>query len=289
MPEWAELRITSDFVNSVSDKTFNRAEKSPVSKVDTDLSFMQSGETFTIEAEARGKELRLKIGETSEGGELRYLLMFMGMSGGFALIRPTYKDFDKVMKHSHLRFFRSDGAILCFHDVRRFGKWKWTKEWSKNRGYDPVTEFYDWIKDVSKNYHNIKGYVSEELMNQRWFNGVGNYLRAEILWRANINPWKKFCELEHEELAYLLNVIYECMITAYKNQGGTIKDWMNPFDVSEGNQSSMSNWIIVYNQHGSSMIKDKTGRTFWFNPKWNDQVPEKYLKKKHKLVTSYPF
>jgi len=128
MPEWAELRITSDFVNKISvGKGFIKAEKSDVSKVKTDLSFMNMNRPFTITAESRGKELRLSISDQKES---KYLLMFMGMSGGFALISPKYKDYDKVMKHSHLRFYREDGMILCFHDIRRFGKWKWADEWS---------------------------------------------------------------------------------------------------------------------------------------------------------------
>lgn len=286
MPEWAELRITSDFINAVSDKPFIKAEKSEVSKVDTDLEFLQSDKSFNISSDARGKELRLNI---HRGDETRHLLMFMGMSGGFALVRPSYKNFEKILKHSHLRFYREDESVLCFHDIRRFGKWKWSSEWSSNRGYDPVVEFKDWIKDITTNQEKITGFISEELMNQRWFNGVGNYLRAEILWRANINPWYKFSELSNEELILLINNIYECMVTAYKNQRGKIKDWNHPNDISENKNTSMSNWMKAYGHKNSSIIIDKNGRKFWFDPKWNKHIPEKYLKKKHKLGVDFPF
>jgi len=282
MPEWAELRITSDFVNKTSvGKGFIKAEKSDVSKVKTDLSFMNMNRPFTITAESRGKELRLSISDQKES---KYLLMFMGMSGGFALISPKYKDYDKVMKHSHLRFYREDGMILCFHDVRRFGKWKWADEWSNNRGFDPVRETEEWKNELRNSYKDNHGFVSEVLMNQKLFSGVGNYLRAEILCRTQDNPWKKLSEFNAEEIENLMNVTLYCLETAYLNQGGRIKDWQNPFIQNENHATPMSNWILCYGSLQSSMIKDKTGRTFWFDPIWNSEVPEKYLKKKHKLT-----
>ena len=60
MPELAEVKIMSDFINSVVSEEgfFDSLEKSPVSKVKTELDPFK-GAVFTMHAKARGKELMI--------------------------------------------------------------------------------------------------------------------------------------------------------------------------------------------------------------------------------------
>lgn len=78
-------------------------------------------------------------------------------------------------------------------DVRRFGKWRWG-DWGKDRSPDPVQEFdkfCDNIKNAylkpikARSFHSTT--IGEMLLNQKYFNGIGNYLRAEILYEAKIH------------------------------------------------------------------------------------------------------
>lgn len=51
-------------------------------------------------------------------------------------------------------------------------------------------EFVDNIKKGFSKKPSLKTFqspISEVLLNQKYFNGIGNYLRAEILLRANIH------------------------------------------------------------------------------------------------------
>ena len=51
-------------------------------------------------------------------------------------------------------------------------------------------EFVDNIKKGFSKKSSLKTFqspISEVLLNQKYFNGIGNYLRAEILLRANIH------------------------------------------------------------------------------------------------------
>ena len=78
-------------------------------------------------------------------------------------------------------------------DKLRFSKWKFTDGFSKNRSPDPVKEYDEFVDNIKKGFSkksSLKTFqspISEVLLNQKYFNGIGNYLRAEILLRANIH------------------------------------------------------------------------------------------------------
>ena len=68
----------------------------------------------------------------------------------------------------------------------RFGKWKVSDSFSSNRGPDPVREYELFRKNILTNLHSktFKKPICEVLNDQMYFNGIGNYLRAEILYRC---------------------------------------------------------------------------------------------------------
>ena len=293
MPEHAELRITSEFVSKIAmNREFTHMTKSPQSKVDTDLTAF-GDKKFIVKSEARGKEMKLIL--ESEEGESKELMVFLGMSGTFVNVRneADEKTRAKFLKHAHLRLHSPEG-ILAFYDVRRFGKWKWIEngKWSSNRGYDPVTEhekFKNAILDNYKDHKDFKSLVVHMLMNQRWFNGIGNYLRSEIIYRVpGLNPWTPFNTLTEEQVMGIIQQCYECPVAAYQLQGGQFKDWKNPFDEDKKkptkvNEENIASWRKIYGVKESSYITDGNGRRFWFHPDLNSLVPEKFLKGKFLL------
>ena len=294
MPEHAEVKITSEFADKISEgRVFTHMTKSDVSKVKTELDVFD-GKPFTIEAIARGKEMKLQL--RSEDGDEKELMVFLGMSGTFINIRKNSPEDvrNKFLKHGHLRIHDADGNTLVFYDVRRFGKWKWVENgtWSSNRGYDPVHEHNMFKDDIINNYKthkDFKSLVVHILMNQRWFNGIGNYLRSEILYRVpDVDPWTPFNQLSENQIYNIIQQCYECTTTAYKLQGGSFRDWKNPFGETKTkyakvNEETMQEWRKIYGVKTSSYITDGTKRRFWFDPKWNSAVPEKYKRGKFLL------
>lgn len=292
MPEHAELRITSEFVSEIAkEREFTHMTKSPQSKVDTDLTAF-GDKKFIVKSEARGKEMKLIL--ESEEGESKELMVFLGMSGTFVNVRneADEKTRAKFLKHAHLRLHSPEG-ILAFYDVRRFGKWKWIEngKWSSNRGHDPVTEhekFKNAILDNYKEHKDFKSLVVHILMNQKWFNGIGNYLRSEIIYRVpGLNPWTPFNQLTEEQVLGIIQQCYECPVAAYKLQGGQFKDWKNPFDEgtkpAKVEEKNIASWRKIYGVKESSYITDGNGRRFWFHTDLNSLVPEKFLKGKYLL------
>jgi endonuclease VIII-like 1 len=257
MPELAEVKLMTDFFNTAShSKRFRAVHKSPESKVKTDLSMTSTDpDGFTVEAYARGKESLIVLKGWSSGDE-KNLMVTYGMSGHWRSVSHA----SRIPKHTHLMFEAFDGSIMCLVDVRRFAKWKWVEDWSENRGPDPVFEFDEFVKNLKENSHKkvFNKPICELLMDQKYFNGIGNYLRAEILYRSKIDPWTPSNEaIKSGKLLSLCRII---PLEAYKIGGGSIRDWQNPY----GDQKiTMDEWMKCYGK--KSQIRDKTGRTLWFD------------------------
>ena len=67
----------------------------------------------------------------------------------------------------------------------RFGRWELTDAWSKDRGPDPMFEYEEFRSNILDNLENriFEKPLCEVMHNQKYFNGIGNYLRAEIIFR----------------------------------------------------------------------------------------------------------
>ena len=201
----------------------------------------------------------------------------MGMSGHFKLTNTGQEP-----KHSHLKFYRSDGTTMSFVDVRRFGKWKQGVAWSENRGPDPTTEYDMFWTKVMTNLTKLNKPLYEVLMDQKYFNGIANYLTAEIIYRAgDVNPFLP-PGMQFARYPKLLDLCRDIPLLAYAKGGGSIKDWDNPF----GDDSIQEKFMLCYGNDKMSKRKDRNGRTFWYDPKWDDVPTSRdelgdYLKNRH--------
>lgn len=260
MPELAELKLTSDYVNICSESTtYVNVVKNPEHKgEELKIPFKY----FKISTESKGKEIVMTIRDEDSSDKI-VVRITMGMSGHFELTNTGQEP-----KHAHLKFFRKDGTTLSFVDVRRFGKWKQGVSWNEGRGPDPTTEFEDFksniIDNIDRKIFNKPLY--EILMDQKWFNGIGNYLRAEIVYRAkDVNP---FLPANTQLIKYpeILDLCRDIPMLAYAKGGGSIKDWDNPF----GKDAIQEKFMLCYGNQNMNKIKDKNNRVFWYDPKWDE-------------------
>ena len=251
MPELAELKLSAQYVNEQCEgKVFNDIKKNPVHK---GLDITAPYSEFSIRAESRGKEMLLFINDEP-------LKFTFGMAGSFKMTKTG-----EERKHSHLMFYTDDGYTLSFVDVRRFGKWKWDG-WNKGRGFDPTTNYEEFCKDIQENLdHKVfNNPIGEILLNQRFFNGIGNYLRAEILYKANQDPFEEArvaIKNNPKIIAYCNTIPLE----AFMLGGGQLKQWENPFGVEP---DRFTKWMKCYGNQGMKTIRDRNGRRLWFDPKW---------------------
>lgn len=254
MPELAEIKIMAEYINEVCQgEDFTSISVSP--EVEKRLSLVQPSELqmFSISAEARGKELRLTL---SSGADTRFISAAMGMSGHWYACYGS-----DVPKHTHLKFRAVSGKNVCLVDARRFARWKWSEGWAANRGPCPLTQTESFVRNVVYNLHKkaFSQPIHLVLMDQQYFNGIGNYLRAEILFRAEQDPFEE-ARVAIAKNPKILELCSQVPQEAYMIGGGQLKDWQNPFNVPAG---GFAEWIQCYGRSDSRII-DKNGRTFWY-------------------------
>jgi len=256
MPELAEIKIMAEYINDVCrghDFT-GIGVSSAVSKrlpmvTPTDL------QIFEIIATAKGKSLMLTL---TSGATLHYISISMGMSGHWVFCKTEDRP-----KHTHLVFSVPPllgGYSLCLVDARRFAKWKWGT-WPESRGPCPVTEYPLFVENIkaSLNKKTFDKPIHLVLMDQRYFNGIGNYLRAEIMYRANQDPFEE-ARTALTKNPKLLELCETVPFEAYLIGGGQLKDWKNPFNIPK---NGFSDWIKCYGRSDRSLI-DANGRKLWY-------------------------
>ncbi len=260
MPELAELKIMSDYINQkCSQKVFNKSFH--VAKGNNPEKFTLLDE-FTITAISFGKELKINMfsGQTSET-----ISVFMGMSGNWKWV-PTSVWNDT--KYVRLRFDTCDGWSLLLYGSYMGPKYRIGGFTGVKRGEDPTKNFTGFRDKILENIEKpaFSKPICEVLLNQEYFNGIGNYLRSTILYYLDCNPFATARDVINE-YPKILDMCRDVPLMAYHLNGGQLADWKNPFDTD---YDRFKKWVFY--QKGVS-CKDKSGRTFWFSEKWIDYCP----------------
>ncbi|XP_069621879.1 endonuclease 8-like 1 [Ranitomeya imitator] len=298
MPEGPELHLASLYVNKACHGLHfgGDVEKSAVSK-NPEVPF--SCPKYAISAVSRGKEVKLIL--TPVAGAVAWIVFRFGMSGSFKLTSE-----EELPKHAHLRFYTLDvpRQVLSFVDQRRFGSWVYNGTWQPERGPCVMTE-YEKFRENVLNHLADKPFdkpICEVLLNQKYFNGIGNYLRAEILFRLKIPPFmsartvlesikdqsqnadlslskKVKIKKENPDLLQLCNLVPMEVI----DLGG--KGYAPGYKKEDYN--TLMQWMQCYYVPGMKSLKDHNGRMIWFQGEPGPLAPKgKKVGKQSKSVAA---
>ena len=273
MPELAELKIMADYINhNTKSKRFNKSFH--VLKGNNPEQFQLLSE-FKVDAESFGKELIIRF---YNGSEIHKISVFMGMSGNWKWVSTENWNDTKFVR---MRLDSTDGYSLLLYGSYMGPKYRIGGFTGVKRGPDPTKEFSDFYDNVINNLDrdDFNGPICEVLLNQKYFNGIGNYLRSTILYYLDIDPFLKARDVI-ENHSKILSMCRDIPIMAYNLNGGQLSDWKNPFDTD---YDEFIKW--VYYQKGVS-CKDSTGRTFWFQEKWIDSCPYQTNLSKSNITTN---
>jgi len=281
MPEGPELRLAANFINKVASQHLftGKVVKSDLATKLVEVPF--EAEIYSLQAESRGKELKVyldpqndenqkktkkKKSESLPEQSVKHLLFRFGMSGCFKLTSVN-----EIPKHAHLRFFTKNGEeVLSFVDYRRFGTWIINGDWGADRGPDTVVEYVEFRKNVLDNLKNpaFNKAICETLLNQKFFNGIGNYLRAEILHRCKIPPFAQSrtvleplltnIKSEEPDILELCHLVPKEVLSLGGGKGYDVEH-----DPEE--EQNFNNWLRCYYQDGMQNLVDHNGRTIWFS------------------------
>ncbi len=260
MPEAPELRIMCDYINqNVKNKVFIRSFH--VEKGNNPIEFKLL-ESFQVESNSFGKELKIRLFHDVTSFDIS---VFMGMSGNWKFV-PT-KDWNNT-RFIRMRLDTDDGYSLILYGSYMGPKYRIGGFTGVKRGPDSVKQF-DHFKDKILNNLNKKLFdkpICEVILNQEYFNGIGNYLRSTAIYYLDINPFESARSIIQNN-PEIFDVCRDVQIKAYELGGGQLIDWSNPFDTD---CVDFKKWVFY--QKGIS-CKDGTGRTFWYNEKWKNQCP----------------
>ncbi|XP_045141642.1 endonuclease 8-like 1 isoform X1 [Echinops telfairi] len=291
MPEGPELQLASLFVNKTCKGLVfgGPVEKSAVSR-NAEVPFESSA--YSISATARGKELRLTLSPLPGAQPPREplaLVFRFGMSGSFQMAPG-----DALPRHAHLRFHTAPPGprrALCFVDIRRFGHWDLGGEWQPGRGPCVIQEYEQFRENVLQHLEDkiFDRPICEALLDQRFFNGIGNYLRAEILHRLKIPPFEKARtvmealkqrrpspeltlskkikdKLQNPDLLELCHSVpKEVVQLGGKGYGA---------ESGEQDFAAFRAWLRCYSVPGMRSLRDRHGRTIWFQGDPGPLVPK---------------
>lgn len=264
MAEQPEVRIMSQFFNdTLGGKKVIKVEKSPISKNKCDLSVL-TGKAWEVRSEFRGKEMMVIL---SFGDESHSLKLGFARVGFLQLcdVSSIPENFDKV---AMLRFY-TDSQVLYLCDFTRFSQWRWSKTFDPNRSPDICIQHNEWRDHLyhSRKKDHLKKPVFEVIMDQRYFNGVGNFSRSEILCRTRCSPFMQFDELLESDILRtdFFEVCRDTLNDIARLGGLQHEHWKNPFGVD---RNLFNKWVRCYNKYPKSYYqRDPQGRIFWFQRK----------------------
>lgn len=126
-----------------------------------------------------------------------------------------------------------DNGYLYFNDQRHFGTIKFVRGGEAHRRklatLGPCILSGGLTLEIfaEKMLKKPTRIIAEALMDQSVVAGVGNYLRAEILYDCGVDPWRNVTELASEEYVKLCEATVRIAEASYKSQGASIKTYRN--------------------------------------------------------------
>lgn len=177
-------------------------------------------------------------------------------------------------KHSRVQFSFSDGSSVFFTDPRNFGTLKFVAgraalvEKLKSLGPDMLSEKVSDSLFSERLSKKPDWTIAAALMDQSLVSGIGNYVRAEALYRAQISPHRNISTLNPQDFSKLNVAVQSVLQDAYKRRGASIKDYRDP----DGGSGQYTQFFLVYNQaqdpHGNAVVREdaEDGRTIHWVP-----------------------
>ncbi|MDI5919574.1 bifunctional DNA-formamidopyrimidine glycosylase/DNA-(apurinic or apyrimidinic site) lyase [Halomonas sp. LR5S13] len=162
-----------------------------------------------------------------EGEASGTLLWHLGMSGSLRMARLG----ELPKKHDHLDLVLDDGAILRYHDPRRFGFVDWLAGSAAQDsrlarlGPEPLSEAFDGERLFTRS-RGRRLAVKPFLMDNAVVVGVGNIYAAEALFLAGIDPRRAAGRISRERYERLAAAVREVLAAAITQGGTTLRDFV---------------------------------------------------------------
>lgn len=201
-----------------------------------------------------------------------FMTNHLNMEGRWTQDKQKHSDLWLVLSNE-MSSGRPTEERLYFTDTRKFGYLAFhasradlEADLNKKVGPDLLTiaicgipMLEEWHKTALRRKRSA---VSDFLHNQHNFSGIGNYLRAEIMYEARIDPRRKMGDLSTEELDLLYERSLSIIEASYRSHGLTISSYRDPagfkgtYEVKVYNRSfdDCGNAVEKYKKSGGQTV-----------------------------------
>jgi formamidopyrimidine-DNA glycosylase len=155
-------------------------------------------------------------------------IIHLGMSGSLRVLTPA----TPPRAHDHWDLRLDSGALLRYHDPRRFGSLLWTEQdpalhpLLARLAPEPLSAQFDadyLFRATRKRIVAIKLLI----MNSQLVVGVGNIYASEALFRAGIAPRRASARVTRAQCTALVSAIRQVLTEAIETGGTTLRDYVN--------------------------------------------------------------
>lgn len=203
-----------------------------------------------------GKSDKLMLVHLKMTGQLIYQKGVRVIAGGHS---DSHVINELPNRHSRVIFVFKDNSKLFFNDLRTFGYLELIDkvqlpDKTKNYGLDAINDKVDkkwFIAKVKQRKTSIKAV----LLDQKLVAGIGNIYADEILFKAQVKPWRKANTLKISELENIFKSIRPILELAIKNRGTTFNNYRD----SDGNKGNFVSKLKVFDRKGERCKRCKTG------------------------------
>lgn len=156
-------------------------------------------------------------------------------------------------------------TILYYEDGRTLGfvKYAITDEQIEDIYKDVGPDFMhnevliDYFTSVIKNKRIKTKKIAELLLEQHRFAGIGNYLRAEILYVSKISPYRQLQDITDKEIKILYKNIVKILKESAEKRGLSFENYLDPN--SEMGEFECKVYGMETDPEGNEVIKEKIG------------------------------
>ena len=184
----------------------------------------------------------------------KYLLSHLGMTGSYRVEQDGFSR----QTHDRVAFYFTDGEVLVYNDIRKFGELK-LAEVETGREFpekfdryapEPLSREFSG-KYLSNILSRISAPVKTAIMRQELVVGVGNIYANEALFAAHISPLRSANSLSLEECTLLVREIKTVLRRSLRAGGTTISDYKHP----DGSEGKFALSLKVYGRGGECCLR----------------------------------
>ena len=231
MPEGPEVHIIRDQLNELLvGKYILEIYVSTNSKYRNEYPKYSKTKLYILDIECKGKQLFIKC---SQLNSIVYINIRLGMEGKILLEKGDHSDICFCIG-SIAKTLRIHRLKIYFDDSRHFGSIEFLdinkyKNKIESIGPDLLTDDIDiveWHNSVTKKTRkNMQ--ICKFLMEQKYFSGIGNYLKAEILYASKIRPDRSLSSLSDLDIKNILLNATRLIKESYLSNGLTIRSYVD--------------------------------------------------------------